>query len=230
MTTELCVALDGSDRDWILRRAEEIAEITQWIKIGLEAFTAFGPELVRQLSALGPRLFLDLKFHDIPNTVAGAVSNSVGPGIGLINVHASGGAAMMRAAADALAASGTETKLIAVTVLTSLDEAELSRLGIEFSSAELVRSWAGLSRECGLHGVVTSPKEIRTVREACGEDFLIVTPGIRPTWAAENDQRRVMTPAEARREGADILVIGRPITRAAQPREAALRIAEEICG
>jgi len=230
MASELCVALDGSDRDWILKTAEELAPISQWLKIGLEAFTAFGPGLVREVSTLGARLFLDLKLHDIPNTVAGAVSNAAGPGVGLLNVHASGGARMMRAAAEALEGIGAETRLIAVTVLTSLDVEELRRLGLDIPIRELVRRWALLAKASGLQGVVASPREIRAVREACGEDFLIVTPGIRPARASGDDQKRTMTPAEARNEGADILVVGRPITQAAQPREAALRILDELRG
>lgn len=228
MNAELCVALDGSDRDWILRLAEELAPVAHWLKVGLEAFTAFGPNFVREISSFGPRVFLDLKFHDIPNTVAGAVRNTGGLGVGLLNVHASGGVPMMKAAAAALAQTGGETRLIAVTVLTSLDREELLRLGLKEPGMELVSRWAYLAKESGLDGVVCSPLEIRAVRKTCGEDFLIVTPGVRPVWATRDDQRRTMTPAEAQDEGAHILVIGRPITRAAQPREAAQRIIDEL--
>lgn len=230
MAAELCVALDGSDRDWILKMAEELSSSVDWLKIGLEAFTAFGPELLDELSTIGPRLFLDLKLHDIPNTVAGAVSNAAGGPVGLLNVHAAGGRAMMRAAKRSLMTEGLEgrTRLIAVTLLTSLDEAELSALGFASAAEDLVRSRALLALECGLDGVVASPREISAVRETCGPDFLIVTPGIRPAWASTDDQKRVLTPAEAVSRGADILVVGRPITRAKNPHDAAMKILQEM--
>lgn len=228
MKPQLCVALDGSDRKWILETAALLAPEVPWLKIGLESFTAFGPDLPRAVSETGARVFLDLKLHDIPNTVARAAANCVG--VGIVNVHAAGGAEMMRAATSAVRErdpSG-ETRIIAVTLLTSLGRSDLETLGIPFEPRDLVLRWAGLARECGLDGVVASPREAREIRRACGEDFLIVTPGIRPTWADANDQRRTLTPAEAAAEGSNILVVGRPVTKAQDPVRAARRIKLEI--
>ena len=230
MKAELCVALDGSDRKWILDMAALLAPEVGWLKIGLEAFTAHGPDLPHAVAATGARVFLDLKLHDIPNTVARAAANCAG--VDMVNVHAAGGADMMRAAAQAVREheNDSRTRVIAVTLLTSLDRDDLGALGIPSEPRDLVLRWATLARESGLDGVVASPREARDIRRACGEDFLIVTPGIRPSWAEANDQRRTLTPAEAAGEGSNILVVGRPVARAQDPVLAARSITAEIEG
>ena len=197
------------------------------VKIGKQLFTAEGPAAIRAMHDLGLRVFLDLKYHDIPNTVAGAVAAAKSLGVWLLNVHASGGGEMMRAAAKA-AAGPCRPLVIAVTVLTSFSEdAYRAITGTSRTIEAQVLHLARETKAAGLDGVVASPHEIRAVRQACGPDFLIVTPGVRPADAALNDQQRVMTPAEAIRAGADYLVIGRPITAARNPVEAAQRITAE---
>ncbi|HHQ48523.1 MAG TPA: orotidine-5'-phosphate decarboxylase, partial [Acidobacteria bacterium] len=226
----LCVALDGSDRSWIEEMAATLAPHAGWLKIGLEAFTAHGPELVAAINRAGGHVFLDLKLHDIPNTVHRAAANCAAMGVQMFNVHASGGSAMLQAAAEGAAegARGQRPKVLAVTVLTSLDGDTLAELAIDVPPAELVIHWARLAQDCGLDGVVASAREAAAIRKVCGPDFLIVTPGIRPAWAATDDQRRIVTPARAMAGGSDILVIGRPITRATDPVEAARKVLEEI--
>jgi orotidine-5'-phosphate decarboxylase len=217
----------------LARRLEGLAGL---FKINTHLFTAAGPEAVRQVAALGSGVFLDLKFHDIPNTVAGAVSAAAGlPGVELLNVHASGGLEMMRAAAEALAEAAParrRAKLLAVTILTSLDQAALRQIGISGTPQARVVSLARLAKKAGLDGVVASPREIRQIRRACGKEFLIVVPGVRPRdgGARGDDQARVATPGEAIRAGADYLVVGRPITAAADPPATARAILEEIAG
>jgi orotidine-5'-phosphate decarboxylase len=183
---------------------------------------------LRRIVDLGRPVFADVKFHDIPNTVAGASRALAAQRVAYFNVHASGGAAMMRAAREAIERVEPRPKLLAVTILTSLADADLAALGLQGTARERVVRLAALAQSCGLDGVVTSPQEIEAVREVCGPNFLIVTPGVRPEGAALADQRRVRTPAEALRAGADILVIGRPITNAADPAAAARAIAIEI--
>ncbi len=230
MTAQLCVALDGSDRNWILATAQQLRSHTDWIKIGLEAFTAHGPDLVREVCSLGPSVFLDLKLHDIPNTTARAAANCARLGAHMINVHAGGGRSMMEAAVAAVREvdSTRQTKVIAVTVLTSLDGAALTEMGIDHTSDSLVVRWAQMAQRCGIDGVVASAREAANIRRICGPDFLIVTPGIRPSWAAGDDQRRIVTPADAVSSGSDILVIGRPITTADDPQAAADDILAEM--
>lgn len=229
---KLCVALDGSDRDWIISTADTLAPHVGWLKLGLEAFTAFGPELVTEVADLGARVFLDLKLHDIPNTVRRAAANCAATGAAMFNVHASGGRAMLESAREGAmeGATARAPKVLAVTVLTSLDRRAIDELGIGRSPDELVVSWARLAKDVGLDGVVASAHEAPAVRRECGPDFLIVTPGIRPKWSATGDQRRVMTPDEAVAAGADILVIGRPITGAESPESAVRRILDELGG
>ncbi|MEJ2190385.1 MAG: orotidine-5'-phosphate decarboxylase [Acidobacteriota bacterium] len=241
----LCVALDGSDRVWISATARRLAGCVGWLKIGLEAFIAFGPELVREVAATGPRVFLDVKLHDIPATVRRASANAAACGVDLFTVHAAGGRAMLEAAV-AGAREGTSSvppKIVAVTLLTSIDREVLRELGVALTSIdrevlrelgvasspeELVPRWAELARDSGLDGVVSSPLEAARIRRECGPEFLIVTPGIRPAGSATDDQRRVLTPRQAIVAGADILVVGRPITRAPDPAEAAREILMEI--
>jgi len=226
----LCVALDGSDRDWILDMAGRLAPIGGWLKLGLEAFTAHGPQLVGEVGRLGRPVFLDVKLHDIPNTVRRAAANCARTGAAMFNVHAAGGPDMLAAAMDGASdgAAGERPKVIAVTVLTSLDGHALARLGLGTDADELVVRWAMLARDAGLDGVVASAREAPAVRAACGDDFLIVTPGIRPSWAAADDQRRTVTPHDARRLGADLLVVGRPVTEADDPVAALRRLLDEI--
>jgi orotidine-5'-phosphate decarboxylase len=230
------VALDFGCLEDAIRFARPLADLVGMFKINVHLFSAAGPEAVRQITALGPGIFLDLKFHDIPNTVAGAVAAaSALPGVELLNVHATGGLEMLRAAAKALATASPQerrTKLLAVTILTSLDRAALRQVGISGTPGTRVVSLARLAKKAGVEGVVASPQEIRAIRRACGKDFLIVVPGVRPrqSGAPRDDQARVATPAEAIRHGADYLVIGRPITAAADPRAAAEAILDEMAG
>lgn len=223
----LCVALDGSDRDWILGMGRCLAGVAGWLKLGLEGFTAHGPELARELVATGSRLFLDLKLHDIPATVRRAAANCAGTGAELITVHAAGGREMLAAAVEGARAS-SRARVVAVTLLTSLARPELDVLGLDRDPEEVVDRWAALARSSGVHGVVCSPREATAVRSACGADFLLVTPGVRPRSSVTDDQRRVATPGEAVRSGADLLVVGRPITAAPSPVDAARAILEEM--
>jgi orotidine-5'-phosphate decarboxylase len=237
---KVLAAIDTSDLDAAAAQAGRLGPTVGGLKLGLEFFMAHGaPGYRRVAEAIGARgpapIFLDLKFHDIPNTVAGAV-RSVAPLEPLIlNIHASGGRAMMQAARDAAAETADKknlrrTLLIAVTVLTSLDDEDLRRVGQAAPARDQVLRLADLTKESGLDGVVCSPQEIAPLRARLGDDFLLVTPGIRPAWAATGDQKRVMTPEEAVKAGADYLVIGRPITGDADPAAAARRIAAEIAG
>lgn len=227
----ILVALDTTDVDRAKALALTLAGQVGGIKLGKEFFTANGPAGVRAVTGAGQPLFLDLKFHDIPNTVAGAIRSAMALGPLILNVHAAGGTAMMRAAAAAVAAAGTTRPLlIAVTVLTSLGDEDLAEIGIPGSTADQVLRLAHLAQACGLDGVVCSAHEITAIRQACGPDFKLVVPGIRPVWAVAGDQKRVMTPAEAVALGADYLVIGRPITAAEDPVGAARRIGEELQG
>jgi len=222
----LIVALDVPNVDQARRLVDTLAGAVGMFKVGSELFTAAGPDFVRELVARGEHVFLDLKFHDIPNTVAGAVASAGQLGVSLIDVHGLGGRAMMAAAAGALPAMGC--RLLAITILTSHDEASLGELGLPGTLAQSVERLARLAKDAGADGVVASPHEVGLVREACGEGFLIVTPGIRPAGAARGDQARLATPREARRAGADYLVVGRPITQSADPRSAADAILAEM--
>jgi orotidine-5'-phosphate decarboxylase len=198
-------------------------------KVGSQLFTAEGPRAVEKLAGLGFGIFLDLKFHDIPNTVAGAVAAAARlPKVRLLTVHTLGGVAMMRAAREAVARKKSRPAVLGVTILTSHDAATLRSVGISGSPGLRARALARLAKEAGLDGVVASAHEARAIRRACGRNFLIVVPGVRPASAAVNDQSRVATPTEAIRAGADYFVVGRPITAAPNPRAAALAIAEEI--
>jgi orotidine-5'-phosphate decarboxylase len=225
------VALDVDSRSKALTLADTLRGAVAGYKIGKQLFTAEGPAIVRSLTERGDRVFLDLKFHDIPNTVAGAVRAADATGAWMVNVHASGGSAMMRAAAlaaeDAAAASGRARPLvIGVTVLTSMDTLALREIGVMRPLIEQVVHLARLAQEAGLDGVVASPQEIAAIRAACGADFAIIAPGIRAAAdAGSDDQARTLTPSQAVAAGATYLVIGRPITAAADPRRAAEAIA-----
>ena len=228
-SSQLIVALDFARLAEAESMARRLAGVVAMFKVGSQLFTAEGPRAVERLSRFGPGIFLDLKFHDIPNTVAGAVASVARlPGVKLLNVHALGGTEMMRAARKALGRSPRRPKLLAVTVLTSLDAAALRRVGIQSSPAARAVALARLAKSCGLDGVVASPKEATVIRQACWSKFLIVVPGVRPALAGKQDQARVATPAEAIRAGADYVVVGRPITGASDPRAAAESINAEI--
>jgi len=229
------VAIDTPDRVRARELVRQLGDAVGGIKLGLEFFNANGPDGVRDVASSTDVLFLDLKYHDIPNTVAGAVRAAVALRPMILNVHASGGAAMMqaarRAAEEEAARLGLRRPLvIAVTVLTSLDESDFESVGQQGPVEDQVVRLARLALECGLDGVVCSPREIAAIRRACGPEFALVVPGIRPAGAAAGDQKRVMTPSEAVAAGADWIVIGRPITGAADPVAAARGIAAELAG
>ncbi|HTT96670.1 MAG TPA: orotidine-5'-phosphate decarboxylase [Rhizomicrobium sp.] len=222
------VAIDTPDLDKALAIARSAGPHVGGLKVGLEFITAQGPEGIRRIVALGRPVFADVKFHDIPNTVAGAAREIAKVGASIFNVHAAGGEAMMRAAKDAAASINPDMKIIAVTLLTSLDENDVAAVGYRGNAAEQVVRLAALAQKSGLDGVVCSAHEIAPIRKECGDDFMLVVPGIRPAGADLADQRRVMTPREAADAGADILVIGRPITGATDPGQAARAIEESL--
>ncbi len=211
------VALDFPDAQAALAAAARLDARLCRVKVGKELFVAAGPAIVEQLQQRGFDVFLDLKFHDIPNTVSGACRAAARLGVWMMNVHASGGEAMLRAAADAVATATRPPLVVAVTILTSLGEEDMARIGFEGTVRERVEGLARLARECGLDGVVCSAQEAPWVRQAAGTSFHLVTPGIRLSGGDKGDQARVVTPVEAIRLGADYLVIGRPITQAADP-------------
>jgi orotidine-5'-phosphate decarboxylase len=202
-------------------------------KVGLELFTAEGPPLLKAIRELGKSVFLDMKLHDIPNTVAEAVRIGVRLGAAMMTIHASGGEEMMRKAAEAATAESEKLRaarplLLGVTVLTSLKSDDLQAIGMSPDTAGQVLRLAGLAKQSGMDGIVCSAQEIEIVRRELGTGFVIVTPGIRPAWAAAHDQKRIMTPSHAIKKGSDYLVVGRPVTQAASPQEAFLKILEEI--
>ena len=230
----ILVALDVESAAKAIELADTLRGSVGGFKIGKQLFTAAGPSMVRELTSRGDRVFLDLKFHDIPNTVAGAVQSAVATGAWMVNVHASGGSAMMKAAAEAAkktadALSRPRPLVIAVTVLTSMNDEALQEIGVGRTMMDQVVHLARLTQSAGLDGVVASPLEIAAIRSACGSDFQIVTPGIRPAdQQGKDDQARTMTPAEAMAAGSSYMVIGRPITAAPNPREAAEKIAASL--
>ncbi len=243
----IVVALDVADRDTALSLVETLSGLVGMFKIGKQLFTAEGPGLVREIVAAGEKVFLDLKYHDIPNTVAGAAQSAAQLGVSIFNVHALGGSEMMRAAVEAFQnqspysyndedpanqAARTSTArpaVLGVTVLTSMNDASLAEVGLSLNADEMVVRLATLVRDAGLDGVVASPKEIRLIRERVArKNFIILTPGIRPLWSASGDQKRIATPADALRDGADFIVIGRAITGGKEPRANAERILEEL--
>ena len=218
------VALDMADAQGALGLAQRLEPSACRLKVGKELFTACGPALLDELHDLGFQVFLDLKFHDIPNTVAAAVLAAARRGVWMVNVHASGGRRMLEAAREALETVPQPPLLIGVTVLTSMDESDYAEVGFSLPLAEQVQRLARLCQQSGLDGVVCSAREAAVLRESCGADFALVTPGIRPAGSASDDQRRVLTPAQAVAQGASYLVVGRPITRAADPAAALAEI------
>lgn len=226
----IIVALDYPDAKGALELAARLDPGLCRLKVGKELFTAAGPALVENLQRSGFDIFLDLKYHDIPNTVAGACVAAARLGIWMINVHALGGRAMMDAAREALAQTGKPPRLIAVTLLTSMGAADMGDVGLAGNPRDAVLRLARLAQACGLDGVVCSPQEAAALRGQCGKTFILVTPGIRPAAAAQDDQQRIATPRQAMADGADYLVIGRPITRAPDPISALRNINAEIAG
>ncbi|MGH9691163.1 MAG: orotidine-5'-phosphate decarboxylase [Candidatus Acidiferrales bacterium] len=223
------VALDVEQLRPALSLARQLRGAAGLLKVGSQLFTGEGPRAVKRLAGLGFEIFLDLKFHDIPNTVAGAVASAAElPNIKMLTLHAAGGIEMMRAARNAIVARKTRPALLGITILTSLNATALRQIGLSGLPASRAVALARLAKVAGLDGVVASAHEVRAIRRACGPGFLIVVPGVRPANSSTNDQARVATPSEAVRAGADYLVIGRPITAAPNPRKAALAIGEEI--
>ncbi|HAJ8508539.1 TPA: orotidine-5'-phosphate decarboxylase [Escherichia coli] len=212
------VALDYHNRDDALAFVDKIDPRDCRLKVGKEMFTLFGPQFVRELQQRGFDIFLDLKFHDIPNTVAHAVAAAADLGVWMVNVHASGGARMMTAAREALVPFGKDAPLlIAVTVLTSMEASDLADLGVTLSPADYAERLAALTQKCGLDGVVCSAQEAARFKQVFGQEFKLVTPGIRPQGSEAGDQRRIMTPEQASAAGVDYMVIGRPITQSVDP-------------
>ena len=228
MTTPIVVALDYPQASTALDLSRRLSPELCRLKVGKELFSIGGPALVEQLQHLGFEVFLDLKFHDIPNTVAGAIRAVASLGVWMVNVHASGGQRMMTAAREALESSSHRPLLVAVTVLTSMTEEDLLEIGCDESVEEHVLRLAGLAQESGLDGVVCSAMEAGTLRKIHGDDFCLVTPGIRLAGDSEADQRRVVTPVEARAMGSDYLVMGRSITGATDPLAALQRAHREL--
>ncbi|HUI41864.1 MAG TPA: orotidine-5'-phosphate decarboxylase [Terriglobia bacterium] len=225
----IIVALDFDRLEAACGMARLLTGHVGMFKVGKQLFTLAGPEGLRQLSALGAKIFLDLKYHDIPNTVAGAVRAAVElPGVELVNVHALGGRAMMEAAVEAMPRGTNRPKLLAVTILTSMDQRAMREVGIQGTPKERALRLAKLARDCGIDGVVASAHEVKAIRKACGPKFLLVPQGIRPAGSATHDQKRVATPSEAIRNGADYIGVGRAITQAVDPVAAAEEIVREV--
>ena len=224
----ILVALDFDQSSAALQLVDRLDPARCRLKVGKELFTSEGPQFVETLQNKGFDVFLDLKFHDIPNTCAKAVKAAANLGVWMVNVHASGGQRMMEAAREALEPFKQRPHLIGVTVLTSMEQSDLAGLGLDIEPVEQVKRLALLTKNSGLDGVVCSAQEASMLKELCGPDFQLVTPGIRPSFAAQGDQRRVMTPAQAKAAGVDYMVIGRPITQHADPIEALGLIEQEL--
>jgi orotidine-5'-phosphate decarboxylase len=232
----IILALDVPDYEDAVRIADQFKDHIETFKVGSELFTAAGPDIIKKINSMGKKVFLDLKFHDIPNTVAKSAAASAKLGVFMFNVHTLGGLEMMRRAAEVIRKISLDEnierpKLIGVTILTSIDQAALKdELGITMRMSVQVKHLAGLAQRAGLDGVVASPVDAEHIRAHFGKDFLIVTPGIRPSWASADDQKRMLTPKEALRRGADYIVIGRAILSQPNPVSALKRIVEEISG
>lgn len=230
---KIIVALDVGDEESAIALIDRLESVTFW-KVGLELFTSAGPRILQVLKSRQKRVFLDLKFHDIPNTVAGACRGAARYGVDLMTIHATSGQDALKAAKEAVeegaAQAGVKpSKLIAVTVLTSISSVQLAMdLKVPVELPEYALNMALMAQEAGLDGAVCSPQEVTQLRQTCGEDFVLVCPGVRPTWAAQKDQKRSLTPAQAIQAGADYLVIGRPITAADEPELAWQRISQEL--
>jgi len=226
----LIVALDVPDAGSAIELVNRLEDTCHWFKVGLELFVASGPAVLEPLLARGYSVFLDLKLHDIPNTVAGAVRSAAQLGVQMLTLHALGGPAMLAAAHDALDGIPNAPQLLAVTVLTSMDDSQLKAIGVDCSPADQVSLLARMGLGTRIRGFVCSPQEVANLRSLTGPEGVLVVPGIRPAGSGTGDQKRVATPAEALRQGASFLVVGRPITRAANPSEAAEAILQEMAG
>ncbi|MEA5500949.1 orotidine-5'-phosphate decarboxylase [Limnoraphis robusta] len=232
-TDKIIVPLDVSSLEDAIALIDQLPQVSFW-KVGLELFVSSGPEILTQLKQRQKLIFLDLKFHDIPNTVAGACRSAAKYGVDLITIHATAGKVALKAAQNAIieganAANQPIPNLIAITLLTSLNYRELAfDLNITLKLPEYALKMALLAQDCGLAGAVCSPQEVEQLRQTCGDDFLLVCPGVRPSWAEKGDQQRSFTPSQALKAGADYLVIGRPITASEDPRAALQRICQEI--
>jgi orotidine-5'-phosphate decarboxylase len=230
----LVLALDVDSDAEALSLVNELKDTVGMFKVGHQLFTAYGPDIVRRIVGMGGRVFLDLKYHDIPNTVAKASAEAVKLGVSIFNVHALGGLDMMKAAALSARETAEQLRLpcpvvLAVTILTSMDERSLRKeLKINRSLQREVGHLARLAQRAGMHGVVASPQEIKMLRKGIRGAFVILTPGVRPAWAAKDDQKRIMTPAEAVHAGADYIVVGRPVLKAGDRREAVNKLLQEI--
>ncbi|WP_456397561.1 orotidine-5'-phosphate decarboxylase [Desulfurobacterium sp.] len=229
----IIVALDFSDKEIALETVDKLKRKIKTFKVGLELFLRSGFEIVKEIHNRGCGVFLDLKFHDIPNTVCGAAKVAIENEVFMYNVHTLGGFEFLKKIADfnkeyAEKMGVRRPLLIGVTILTSMDENDLRTIGIEKDVNSEVLKLAEIAKKAGLDGVVCSPKEIKLIKENFGEGFITVTPGIRPKWAAKNDQKRIMTPSQAKRAGTDFIVVGRPITTAEKMEEAAEKILEEL--
>ena len=226
----IVVALDFDNGKQALELVERLDPQRCRLKVGKELFTSEGPQLVESLQKKNFDVFLDLKFHDIPNTTAKAVAAAANMGVWMVNVHASGGQRMMEAAAESLQGFQQKPILIAVTVLTSMEQQDLAGIGLDVTPQQQVERLAKLTQDSGLDGVVCSAQEAQSLKQLCGSDFQLITPGIRPSFAQQGDQRRVMTPEQAMQAGVDYMVIGRPITQAKDPIEALAFIEQELLG
>ncbi|MDD5634430.1 MAG: orotidine-5'-phosphate decarboxylase, partial [Candidatus Omnitrophica bacterium] len=226
----LIIALDVDTKEEALKLIDTLSPEIDVFKVGIAPFTAFGQILLDKLDSLGKKVFLDLKFHDIPNTVKNAAYAAAQKNVFMMNFHCLGGEKMMKAAVEGAAKAGSEKKplLLGVTMLTSMDEKEMKELGMTGTIFDKVTALALLAKKAGLDGVVASAKEAGEIKKKAGKDFLVVTPGIRPAWASQDDQKRILTPREAVSAGADYIVVGRPVIAAADPLEAAGKILKEI--
>ena len=226
--TKLILALDFSDRNSAISFLSLYGKDIKWVKLGLELFTKEGPSFVREVADLGYEVFLDLKLHDIPNTVTKTIKSLSSLPIRMLTLHASGGKSMMKGAALAAQEYSSNLDLLAVTVLTAIDQDTLTATGIDSSPPEQVIRLGRLAVDSGIQGVVCSPQEITLVRERLGKDALVVTPGIRPSGSSKNDQKRTLTPAQASKMGSDFIVVGRPIMGANNPLDAVQKILNEL--
>jgi orotidine-5'-phosphate decarboxylase len=224
----IIVPLDVPTLEAAIALVEQLPQVSFW-KVGLELFVSTGPEILQILKEQDKRIFLDLKFHDIPNTVMSACRSASQYGVDLLTIHATAGRSALKLAAEAMHQSQSPTKLVAITLLTSLISRDLAfDLKVPLELPDYVLQMTLLAQESGIHGAVCSPQEVNQLREICDPDFLLICPGVRPSWSITGDQRRVMTPAEAIAAGADYLVIGRPITAAPSPQDAWEKICQEI--
>lgn len=228
MSSKLIIALDYPTKEQALDFVKQLSPHNCKLKVGFELFVAAGPDFVRQLVDKGYDVFLDLKFHDIPNTVASACKSAAELGVWMMNVHASGGDKMMSAAKQALIDCNSDAKLIAVTVLTSMDQEQLVATNVNLTPEQQVRHLAELTKNSSLDGIVCSAREASMLRKNLGNDFLLVTPGIRPTGSEKGDQHRIMTPAQAKQAGVSFIVVGRPITQSQDPLAVIDKINEEM--